>query len=66
MKLIENIKTFINEVVVEMKKVSWSNRKELVSSAWIVVGSVLVFTVVLGIFDFLFSKVISLILKQGF
>lgn len=66
MKLIENIKTFINEVTVEMKKVSWSNRKELVNSAWIVVGSVLVFTVVLGLFDFLFSKAISLILKQGF
>lgn len=66
MKITENIRIFINEVVIEMKKVSWSNRKELVSSAWIVVGSVLVFTVVLGIFDFLFSKVISLILKQGF
>jgi len=66
MKITENIRTFINEIVVEMRKVSWSNRKELVSSAWIVVGSVLVFTAVLGIFDFLFSKVISLILKQGF
>jgi len=66
MKPIESIKKFINEVVIEMKKVSWSTRKELVSSAWIVVGSVLVFTLVLGIFDFLFSRAISLILKQGF
>ncbi|MDP2942232.1 MAG: preprotein translocase subunit SecE [Candidatus Omnitrophota bacterium] len=66
MQIAENIRTFINEIVTEMKKVSWSNRKELVSSAWIVVGSVLVFTIVLGIFDFLFSKAISLILKQGF
>lgn len=65
MKLIDGFKAFINEVITEMKKVTWSSRKELVNSAWIVIGSVFVFTVVLGIFDFLFSKVISLVLKQG-
>lgn len=66
MKQIEAVKTFFNEVRTEMKKVSWSTRKELISSAWIVIISVLIFTVVLGFFDFVFSKVISAVLKQGF
>jgi len=65
MKAIENVKTFLNEVRSEMKKVSWSSRQELVSSAWIVIVSVLIFTVILGVFDFSFSKVIHLILRQG-
>jgi len=64
-KAIENVKTFLNEVKSEMKKVSWSNRAELVSSAWIVIVSVFVFTIILGVFDFSFSKIIHLILKQG-
>ncbi|MFA5085817.1 MAG: preprotein translocase subunit SecE [Candidatus Omnitrophota bacterium] len=65
MKAIENVKTFLNEVRAEMKKVSWSSRQELVASAWIVIVSVLVFTVILGFFDFSFSKIVHLILKQG-
>ncbi len=65
MKAIGNIKTFLNEVKTEMKKVSWSSRAELISSAWIVIVSVLVFTLLLGIFDFSFSKLIHFILKRG-
>ena len=65
MKAIENIKTFLNEVRSEMKKVSWSSRQELVNSAWIVIISVFVFAVILGVFDFSFSKVIHLVLRQG-
>jgi preprotein translocase subunit SecE len=65
MKAIGNIKTFLSEVKAEMKKVSWSSRSELVGSAWIVIVSVLIFTLVLGVFDFSFSKLIHYILKQG-
>jgi len=65
MKAIGNIKTFLGEVKGEMKKVSWSSRAELISSAWIVIVSVLVFTVILATFDFSFSKLIHYILKQG-
>ena len=65
MKAIGNIKTFVNEVSAEMKKVSWSTRQELVSSAWIVIISVVIFTVILGVFDFSFSRIIQTILKRG-
>jgi preprotein translocase subunit SecE len=64
-KAIENIKTFLNEVRTEMKKVSWSSKAELVSSAWIVIISVFVFTVILWIFDSSFSAAIHVVLKQG-
>lgn len=66
MKLIESTKTFVSEVATEMKKVTWSSRKELINSAWVVIVSVLIFTVILGFFDFIFSRFISLILRQGF
>lgn len=65
MKIAEKTKTFTNEVVSEMKKVSWSTRAELLNSAWIVLVSVAIFTVILWVFDMLFSKAVSLILKQG-
>ena len=65
MKAIENVKTFLNEVKSEMKKVSWSSRSELVSSAWIVIVSVVIFTFILGFFDFSFSKIIHMLMRQG-
>ncbi|MFA5094245.1 MAG: preprotein translocase subunit SecE [Candidatus Omnitrophota bacterium] len=65
MKAIENVKTFLGEVKTEMKKVSWSSRQELINSAWLVIVSTLIFTLVLGVFDFSFSKLIHFILKQG-
>ncbi len=65
MKFIEKIKIFLGEITTEMKKVSWSTRKELLASTWIVVISVAIFAIVLGAFDFLFSEFISRILRQG-
>lgn len=65
MKFIERTKIFLSEVKAEMKKVSWSTRKELLTSTWIVVVSVGIFAIILGTFDFAFSKFISLILRQG-
>ena len=66
MKFLEKTKIFLDEVTAEMKKVSWSTRRELLASAWIVVVSVIVFSVVLGVFDVMFSELISRILRQRF
>lgn len=66
MKFINKTKIFLKEVIAELKKVSWSTRKELLASTWIVIVSVIIFTIILGIFDFSFSKLISQILKQRF
>ena len=66
MKFVEKTKLFLNEVTTEMKKVSWSTRRELLASTWIVIISVFIFAVVLGAFDFMFSRIVTYILSKGF
>jgi len=59
----DSIKRYVNETVGELRKVSWPTRRE----AWYLTIVVLVVTsimaVVLGTFDYLFSKLFELILK---
>ena len=56
------IQKFVGEVVVELKKVSWSTRRELIDATWIVIIS----TVLLGLFiggtDFVLSKILGLMI----
>jgi preprotein translocase subunit SecE len=56
------IKKFISEVVVELKKVSWTTRKDLIDATWIVLLS----SILLGVFisgtDFVLSKLLFLII----
>ena len=61
MKPIESIKKFINEVVIEMKKVSWSTRKELIRSTKVVIFSVIVLGVFLFMADVMFMLFFSTI-----
>ena len=60
--MVGKIHKFISEVTVELKKVSWSTRKELIDATWIVIIS----TAFLGIFisgtDFVLSKLLGLII----
>jgi len=57
------IKNFVSEVTVELKKVSWPTRSELIGSTTIVIISVAVLAFYIGIFDFIFSKSIHLLIK---
>ena len=61
--MIVKVKTFIEEVIAEMKKVTWTNRKDLVNAALIVIMS----SVCLGIFitltDLLLSRGLKLIVR---
>lgn len=66
MKFVEKTKLFVSEVTTEMKKVSWSTRRELLASTWIVIVSVFIFVVVLGVFDYMFSRIVTYILSKGF
>ena len=47
----KKIKKFIDEVIVEMKKVVWPKKSVLWSSTWLVIFISILFGVVLGIFD---------------
>jgi len=54
---------FLKEVQAELKKVAWPNRNETMSSTTIVIVSVLILTVFIGILDFIFSRVINLLIR---
>lgn len=61
--MIGKIRQFIGEVATELKKVSWSSRKDVIDATWIV----LVSSAFLGFFiagtDFALSKFLGLIIR---
>ena len=54
---------FLKEVKVELKKVSWPDRHELVGSATIVVITVCILAVFIGCCDLVFSKAIQFVIR---
>ena len=61
--MLANIQKFINEVLAEMKKVSWTTRRELVDSTLIVILSSFLLGIFVGVIDFAFSKGVAVIIK---
>lgn len=57
------IQKFFSEVTVELKKVSWSTRQELVDATWIVLLSSLFLGIFIGCTDFVLSKFLGLIIR---
>ena len=53
------IKNFITEVTVELKKVAWTTKSELIDSTWLVIIS----SVFLGFFIFSADSVLSQLVK---
>jgi len=61
--MISNIQKFISEVFAEMKKVSWTTRKELVDSTLIVILSSFLLGIFVGVIDYTFSRGVSVIIR---
>ncbi len=61
--MITNIQKFIGEVIAEMKKVSWTTRRELVDSTLIVILSSFLLGIFVGVIDYAFSRGIAVIIK---
>ena len=61
--MITSIQKFFGEVMAEMKKVSWTTRRELIDSTLIVILSSFIVGLFVGILDFIFSRGISVIIK---
>lgn len=57
------IKEFLREVKVEIKKVVYPTREELIGSTWVVIITVIVMSIFLGIVDLGLSKIISIALR---
>ncbi len=57
------IKNFFKEVKVELKKVVFPSREEVIGSTKVVVVLVLIVAVFLGLIDLVLSKVIGMMVK---
>lgn len=61
--MIGKIRKFISEVIAELKKVSWSTRRDLIDSTWVVIISSAILGVFIGTTDFVLSKLVELLFK---
>jgi len=55
--------TFLKEVRAEMSNVSWPSKKETFRLTGIVVGISLIVALFIGILDFIFANLMTLVLK---
>ncbi len=61
--MFEKIGNFFREVRLEMKKVSWLSRSEVVDATVAVIISTAIFTVFIGICDFFFTQLLNIVLR---
>ena len=54
---------FVREVRLELGKVSWSSRSELIGSTWVVLISTALLGLVIGLLDLLFTTVLHVLLR---
>ena len=57
------VKSFFGSIVVEMKKVSWSSRSELIAATVVTFVFVAILAVYVGTIDLLMSKLMGFLLK---
>jgi preprotein translocase subunit SecE len=58
-------RTFLTDVVSEMKKTSWPSRDELVSSTMMIIVSVVILSLVVGVSDKVLHVFLRLIFSRG-
>jgi preprotein translocase subunit SecE len=59
----EQVYAFSNDVVTELKKVTWPSRKETTAATIVVIITVIIFSIILGLFDFIWVKLLHLVIK---
>jgi preprotein translocase subunit SecE len=62
--MFKKIAEFFQEVKLELKKVVFPTKKEVIGSTWVVIFTVLVSAVFLGMVDIGLSKLITLAFKK--
>jgi preprotein translocase subunit SecE len=60
--MMNKVKEFFREVKVEIKKVVYPSREELIGSTWVVIVTAIVISVFLGIVDLGLSKLVKVAL----
>ncbi len=61
--MIEKTKEFFRDVKVEMKKVVYPSRDELIGSTWVVIITAIVISVFLGVVDLGLSRLVKIALR---
>ena len=61
--MFKRIKDFLQDVKLELKKVVFPSKKEVVGSTWVVIVSVLISAVFLGIVDMALGKFMAEVFK---
>jgi len=61
--LFKRLRNYLADVWAEMKKVSWVKRKELFTTTLVVIIFSTVLAFFIGVVDFIFSRLLSLVLK---
>ena len=61
--MLNKVSKFLNEVKTEMGKVSWSTKKELIDSTWIVIVTVFLLAVFIGVIDFIISRAVNSVIR---
>ena len=62
-KFFQSVPKFFKEVGAELKKVSWTNRAELIDSAWIVVVSSVFLGLFIAVTDLILSGIIGVLIR---
>jgi preprotein translocase subunit SecE len=62
-KLIDKIVGFFNEVIEQVKKVTWPNRKEVMGSTVVVITFILIIAIFTGLIDFVLSIVLARLIQ---
>lgn len=58
----QNVRTFLESVKIELAKVTWPTRKETVATAGVVVVIIVLISLYLGVCDVVLAKLMRLIL----
>ncbi|MCD4781467.1 MAG: preprotein translocase subunit SecE [Candidatus Omnitrophica bacterium] len=61
--MIGKVRKFFSEVVIELKKVSWSSRSEVIDATWIILFSAIFVGLYIALSDFILSKFLGLIIR---
>jgi len=61
--MLDKIKEFFKEVKVEVKKVVFPSKDELIGSTWVVIITVIIISAFLGIVDLSLTKLVAIALR---
>jgi preprotein translocase subunit SecE len=62
-KMLNKVKTFLKEVKIEMKKVIFPNRDEVIGSTKVVIVTVVIISLFLGVVDIGLTRLVSHVLQ---